>query len=399
MEELVRRSLLEHLRPRYHRSSKKEKGEIITEVVERLSVCRKRAIRLLAKQKAGRPKKSPARGRPSCYSDGEFQRALRLVWKETGYMCGRHLKVALPEWLPFIEAEYEAFPAEVRALLLQISAATIDRHLRPLKGAKGKCLTRAGSLKREEIPIQGNIWDITVPGFVEADSVAHCGGTTLGEFIWSIVLLDIATTWTEPRATWGKGAAGTLEAVKDAESSMPFELKGFDCDNGSEFMNLHFKRYFLDEKPKGKFQFTRSRAYHKNDQAHVEQKNYSIARRYLGYERLDFAELLPLVNRYYKEVLSPLINHFMPSFKLKNKEMLKSRFKRIYDLPKTPYMRVLESPHITEEQKTRLRAIHARLNPVRLMKEEKRMRKEIDLTLKRLRAAVPCAHGLHMPTQ
>lgn len=397
MKGLERRCLLEHLRPRYHRSSKKRKGEIITEVVERLSVCRKRAIRLLSKREVGRPAKPGVRGRPNRYGDSEFRSALKLVWKEAGYMCGRHLKEAIPEWLPFIERAHRSFEADVRRRLLRISAASIDRILKPYKELKGKSLTRSGSLLREQIPIQGNIWNVEIPGFMEADSVAHCGSSTLGEYIWSIVLTDIATTWTEPRATWGKGSAGVLDAVKDIERSLPFTLKGFDCDNGSEFLNQHFKRYFLDERPKGTFQFTRSRAYKKNDQAHVEQKNCSIARRYLGYDRLDCEGLLPLVQYYYCHIISPLINHFVPSLKLKDKVLQKSRFKRIYDKPKTPYARVMASPHVSQEKKEQLQAIHAKLDPVELVRQERKVRKEIDQLLRKLRSNKPCLHPIHIP--
>lgn len=342
----------------------------------------------MSRSECGRPRKPVRRGRPGKYQDQEFKNALRRCWRELNYICGRRAKAALPDWLGFIEEEYGAFSGDVRERLLTISAATIDRLLKPYKGQKGKSLTRNCGF-REEIPIQENIWDIQCPGFMEADTVAHCGGSTFGEYINTLNMVDIYTLWTEPRAVFGKGSNAVFDALIDIEANLPFPILGYDADNGGEVLNKHLYSYFRDERTqlgRPPVQVTRSREYKKNDQAHIEQRNDSVPRHYLGYERLDFAELIPLVNYYYAKVVSPLMNHFMPTFKLKNKIRVKSRTRRIYDKPVTPFSRVMLSEHVHKDLKDKLKEEHERLNPVKLRKEEIAIRKLIDTALKRLKA-------------
>jgi hypothetical protein len=299
-------------------------------------------------------------------------------------MCGRYLKQAIPEWLPAIEEEYGAFRDDVRARLLSISGSTIDRHLRPLKAEHGKTFTKSGGVIRGEIPVQGNIWDTHIPGYIECDTVAHCGGSMFGDFINSVTTVDIATTWTETRATWGRGSSGVLEQLKDVEASLPFSILGYDADNGGEVLNWHVIAYFRDRQvPVG---VTRARAYRKNDNCHVEQKNNSIARRYLGYERLDYQQILPLVNHYYKNILCPLLNHFYPTNKLLDKQLVNAKRKRFYDKPCTPYARVMASPDVEDIRKKQLKIIHDSLNPVQLRISEQKVRKQIDDAMKLFRS-------------
>ena len=156
-------------------------------------------------------------------------------------MCSRHLKAALPDWLPFIEKKGGAFTPEVRQLLLTISPATMDRLLQPHKAAKGRSLTRSGGF-RDEIPIQESSWDIQLPGYLEADTVAHCGGSTLGEYIYSLTMVDIATTWTETRSVFGKASWPIVRAIEDIEQHLPFAILGYDADNGTEVLNRHILR-------------------------------------------------------------------------------------------------------------------------------------------------------------
>lgn len=397
--ELEKRCIVETLRSRYRRARKGEKGEILTELCKRLSVGRKHAIRLLAAQSVGRPKNPTRRGRPSRYRDFEFIQALRLVWKTTKYMCGRHLKAAMHEWVPAIEEDRGAFSDSVRERLLVISAPTIDRILKPHKVTKGKSYTRSGGF-RDEIPIQESIWDIQVPGYMEADTAAHCGGSMHGEFINSFVMVDIATTWTEARAAFGRGSNSVFPALLSIEKAVPFELLGYDADNGGEVLNRQIYRYFHDERiAQGlpPVHVTRSREYRKNDNAHVEQRNNSVPRRWLGYERLDFQELTPLINYYYAAVVCPLMNHFYPSFKLHDKIRIKSRTRRVYKDPVTPYARVMASPYVSDERKRKLKAEHEALNPVTLSKEETRLRKRIDDAVKRLRAGQDASALLKPP--
>jgi hypothetical protein len=400
MESIKKRCLIEMLRVRYNRSRKKEKGEILEELGEQLGIGRKQAQRLLGAKEVGRPRNPLRRGRPSRYRDVEFIAALKLVWKTTKYMCSRHLRAAIPDWLPAIEAERGPFSESVRERLLAISAPTIDRALRPYKVIKGKTFTRSGGF-RDEIPIQENIWDIKVPGYLETDTVAHCGGSMLGEFVNSLTMVDVATMWTEVRAVFGRGSTPIVHAIEDIESALPFAILGYDADNGGEVLNQHVFRYFRDERiARGKppVQVTRSRAYRKNDNAHVEQRNNSVPRRWLGYERLPFTELVPLINYYYRDIICPMMNHFFPSFKLKDKVRIKSRTRRIYADPITPYARVMASPYVSKEQKKYLKAIHEKLNPVILGRLESTVRKKIDQELKRLRITAPLSYPSRAPS-
>ena len=377
-------SSIEVLKYRYRHFSKKQKGEVLEELEKQFSVDRKYIVRLLSRKKGGRPKNPIKTGRPSKYGDPDFQTALRKVWKITYYMCGRYLKIAMPDWLPSIEKKYGLFTADIHDRLLVISAATIDRYLRPLKSEHGKCFTRHGSVIRSEIPVQGNIWDISIPGYIECDTVAHCGGSMLGDFINSVTTVDIATTWTEVRGTWGRGSSGVFEQIKDIESSLPFTILGYDADNGGEVLNWHIINYFQNRKVP--VAVTRSRAYKKNDNAHVEQKNNTVPRRYLGYERLDCQNILPLVNHYYKDILCPLLNHFYPSNKLKDKQLVESKRKRFYDKPMTPYARVMQSTYVAQDEKDKLKAAHDSLNPVELRIQEQTVRKQIDTLMKQFRS-------------
>lgn len=375
------------LKERYRRGKKNQKGRILDEACGLLSLSRRQARRLLSPGEVGRPKKSGKGGRPGRYQDREFKDSLKIIWRITHYMCSRHLKAALPHWLPFIEQERGEFKQDVRERLLQVSAATIDRILKEHKALKGKGFTRNGGF-RDEIPIQKNVWDIKVPGFLETDTVAHCGGTMSGEFINSVVMVDIASIWTEARAVFGRGSTAVVEAIEDIENTLPFEILGYDSDNGTEVLNRHILRYFKEERierNRPPVQVTRSREYKKNDNAHVEQRNDSVARRWLGYERLEFKELVPLINYYYAEIVCPMMNHFFPSFKLQDKIRIKSRTRRVYQDPVTPYSRVMSSDDVPEARKAQLAIIHNNLNPVELMKQERLIRRRIDTALKRLR--------------
>ena len=385
--ELEKRCIIDMLRNRHRRCKKKQKGEIITELCEQLRVGRKHAIRLLSSDKVGRPKNPAKRGRPGKYQDKAFRDALRLVWKITRYPCGRVLKSAVPLWISAIEQEHGSFSPDIKQRLFAISPPTIDRILKPFKVEKGKSFTRSGGF-REEIPIQGNIWDIKIPGYMETDTAVMCGGSLLGEFINTLTMVDIASLWTETRALFGKGSNATFDVIRDIEHWLPFAILGYDADNGGEVLNRFLYEYFFTERlRKGlpPVQVTRSRAYHKNDNAHVEQRNDALVRKFLGYERLEFRELVPILNFYYAEVVCPLVNHFMPSFKLADKTPVGNRTRRVYKAPVTPYQRLLESPHLGNSQKLKLKMIHDSLNPVKLSSQERFLRKLIDESLRSLR--------------
>lgn len=398
MKGIEKRCILEHLRKQYQRGSKREKGKILDTVSESFGTCRRQARRLMMPMAIGRPTKPGKRGRPGRYQDMEFKAELRRVWRIMRHMCSRHLKAGIPDWLPAIE-EARAIRPDIRERLLSISAPTIDRILKPYKAVKGLTSTRSGGF-REEIPIQENIWDISVPGYIEADTVAHCGGSLQGEFINSFVSVDIATIWTEARAVFGKASGPIVSAIEDIEFNLPFSLLGYDSDNGTEMLNKHVLRYFTkerEERGKPMIQVTRSREYQKNDNAHVEQRNDSVARRYLGYERIDFKVLQSLIDYYYKYVVCPMINHFFPCFKLHQKVLVKSRKKRIYKDPATPYNRIMQSPHVSAREKEILSKLHQALNPVHLSNLEKKLRIQIDHALKTLRAGKDASRLIAVP--
>jgi hypothetical protein len=370
-----RHAYLEAVIERYLKASKKAKTAILDEFCQVCNYNRKYAIRLLNRQRK-RPKRRP--GRKPVYRSTEFLKALKRIWLVSDQMCSKRLVAAIPLWLPFYEHAYEKLSDKIENQLLSISAATIDRVLAPTRALtrrRGLCATKPGSLLRNQIPIRTHNWDITQPGFVEADTVAHCGNSLAGDFIWSLTLTDIHSGWTECRATWNNGATGVVKQIKDIEADLPFELQGFDCDNGSEFLNYHLVRYFTDHKPK--VNFTRSRPYKKNDNAHVEQKNWSHVRQLLGYDRLDNPKLVGLINNLYRNQWSRFQNHFRPTLKLMDKTRINSKYKKKYETPRTPYQRIIESPHISEKNKGALRKQHQALDPFKLKQQINRQLKAI----------------------
>jgi hypothetical protein len=357
-----RQAYLKAIRSRYWRGSKKTKAAILDEFCAVCGYHRKYAIRRLNQRAKAHETRRP--GRRPYYTSPELLPALKRIWFASDQMCSKKLKAAIPLWLPFYETVYKALPSETQEQLLSISAATIDRVLKPVRlvhGRKGLSGTRPGSLLKNQIPIRTHFWDVSQPGFMEADTVAHCGNSLAGSFIWSLTMTDIHTTWTESRATWDKGAQGVLAQIQDIEDRLPFALQGFDCDNGSEFLNYHLVRYFTNHP--SVTSFTRSRPYKKNDNAHVEQKNWSHVRQLFGYDRFEDRKILPLMNDLYANDWSLYQNHFCPSMKLLEKHRINSKYLKKYDAPQTPYQRVLASGHVTKEAKQRLKMVHHSLNP------------------------------------
>ena len=357
-----KRAYLEAIRGRYSKSGRAGKAAILDEFCAVCGFNRKYAIRLLGKP-PGRPERKP--GKKPVYDSPELLAVLRTIWLATDQMCSKKLKAAIPLWLPHFEAEDGKLAADLKALLLHLSAATIDRLLKPVKtqiGKKGLCGTKPGTLLKTQIPIRTHHWDITQPGFMEADTVAHCGNSLAGNFVWSLTLTDIHSSWTECRAVWNKGAMGIVAQIRDIEARLPFAIQGFDCDNGSEFLNHHLLRYFA----KRPVQFTRSRPYKKNDNAHVEQKNWSHVRQLLGYDRLEDPKLVDLINALYVNEWSLYQNHFCPTMKLQSKERLNSKYRKRYSVPQTPLQRLLDSPHVSQQNKKALKAVHQTLNPFKL---------------------------------
>jgi hypothetical protein len=283
-------------------------------------------------------------------------------------MCGKRLKEAMPLWLPHYDQAYGGLDEKIKEKLLSMSGSTIDRLLKTLRARYPKRLggTKPGTLLKHQIPIKTNQWNEDRPGFVEGDTVAHCGTSLMGNFVWSITVTDIYSGWTENAAMWNKGAHEAKNQIQGIEERLPFPLLGWDSDGGGEFLNYHLLAYFHErQKP---VQFTRSRAYHSCDNAHVEQKNWTHVRQLFGYYRFENMDAVPLMNDLYQNELSLLQNYFYPAMKIKDKIRVQSKMKKYYDKPKTPCQRLIESEHVTQEQKEKLKQIAESLNPFELRK-------------------------------
>jgi len=373
-----KKEYIEAINLRYKNASRHEKTVILDEFCATYKCHRKHAIRILTKFKRFTKPKPKKRGKRPVYQNDAIRTPLKKIWLAANLPCSKRLKAILPFWLAGYVETYGQLPLDVINALLTISHSTIDRILKPVRTqykTRGRSTTKPGTLLRKQIPIKTNQWDETRPGFLEADTVAHCGDSLSGMFVYTIDFVDIATGWTEQRAVWGKGESGVLEQIKHIEKTLPFPLLGFDSDNGSEFLNHHLLRHFAErEKP---VQFTRSRAYHKDDNAHVEQKNWTHVRQWLGYDRLDNPKVVPILNNLYAKEWRLFHNFFCPSVKLIAKERIGSKTIKRHDLPKTPYQRVLLSDHVDNSIKNSLSNQLEKLNPFLL-------RKAIDQKLKKV---------------
>jgi hypothetical protein len=287
---------------------------------------------------------------------------MKTIWLAAEQPCGKRLKAALELWLPHYEKREGALAPALRSRVLAASAATIDRLLAPCRvalGSRGRCGTRPGTLLRSQIPIRTEHWDVSGPGFIEADTVAHCGQSMAGEFCWSITATDVHTQWTETRAVPNRGQAAVAARIAQIEANLPFPILGFDTDNGGEFLNWHLVDYF----GKRKVGFTRSRAYHKNDNARVEQKNWTHVRQLVGYGRLEGEAVAELLDDLYHQEWSCFRNFFCPVMKHLRTETKGSRKRRIYDQPATPFARLKACPKADPAKIAPLEQLLATLDP------------------------------------
>src|SRR5437899_5808912 len=364
MSKPTRIELLRKLRRRYESAGAEHKRKLLDQAQELLGYHRKSAIRALRAPAVMRAAVILT-GRPVQYEPELLVPWLRPIWQATDFARGRRLVAMLPEWIPAYEQHERRMPAEVREKLLLASGRTLDRLLEPLRGqGSGRSLTRPGTLLRQQIPIRGSLWEEGKAGWLEVDTVALCGGSVAGEFVWMVDGVDYATTWVEVRAMWGRGRVGTLAALQDVEASLPFSLLGLDSDNGGEFLNHHVLKW-LQKRPQPVF-MTRSRPYKKDDNAHVEQKNWTHVRQCFGYERHDNPEVVAPINELVKGAYGQLLNYFHASLKLDRKERKGGRVQRLYGDAQTPLSRVLASAEVSEATKRRLRGHKAALNPFAL---------------------------------
>lgn len=370
-----KREYLQTIHGRYQRAGRMHKTRILDEFCAICGYHRKAALRLLNRPVL-RPRRRP--GPKPTYSPAMVLPPLKAIWLASDQLCSKLLKAALPEWLGFYEQAHGVLSPEVRQLLLAVSPAQIDRLLQPVRlryPRKGLAATRPGKLLRQHIPTRGGPPDTTMPGHLEADTVAHCGDTVAGNFIYSLTLTDLYSGWTENRALWNKSGQAIRDHLKALEGKLPFDLKSFHTDNGSEFLNWPLFQYLTGRQWRP-VAFTRSRAHRKNDNAHVEQKNWTHVRQLFGHDRFEQPELVGLMNELYTGEWSQFQNHFRPSFKLLSRDKRGSKTLRRYEVPQTPYARLLASPAITAKNKARLQAEHAQLNPFQLKKNlEQKLRR------------------------
>ena len=365
---MSRGSVLEYteaVRERYLKAGKKEKGRILDEFVLVTGYHRKAAIRLLHRDGSRRRKR---RGRQRRYGQ-EVVDALRKVWEASDRLCSKRLKPFLGELVRVMRQQGElAINAKVEAELSQMSAATIDRMLRPWRrmgGRRGFSTTKPGSLLKNSIPIRTFAdWQENKPGFMEVDLVAHCGESSEGFYLNTLCAVDVASGWLECMGVWGKGQERVGAAVHRVRQRLPLPLLGLDSDNGSEFINQHLYRYCQREG----IAFTRSRSYKKNDSCHVEQKNGNVVRRVVGYDRYSSWAALERLNMVY-DCLRLYVNFFQPVMKLVTKTRHGAKVHKVYDEARTPYQRLLESSVLTEAKRRELAAVYHGLNPVMLLKQ------------------------------
>jgi hypothetical protein len=361
LKTISRDEQLERLRRRYGGRGAEGKSLILDELCEHYGYHRKHAIRLL--NGTAMPRKSPP-GPQRQYEP--ITEVVGRIWMAGEQPCGKRLAQMLPLWLPHYQRRYGKLLPAQRNLSDQISPATLDRLLAPLrsKHLRGLSGTKPGSLLRQQIPIQGEVWNEKRAGFLEADSVAHCGSSLAGSFVWSLTYTDIASTWTSGRAVWNRGATGVLEQTRQVEQSLPFSLLGLDFDNGGEWLNWHLIRYLQERS--APVRVTRSRPYHSDDNAHVEQKNWMWPRQLLGYGRLEDPHLIDPINQVYQHVWGPLQNFFLPSMKLMEKQRMGSRWRRKHDKPQTAYQRLLKMDVLSAKKKRDLRDQFESLDPFQL---------------------------------
>ncbi len=356
----LRRAYLIEIRLRYQKSTKKKKGLILDEFCEVSKLSRKHAIKILNGKLNPRIKKP---GPKSKYQRDDVIFALKELWELMNKMCSKKMRVAFMDWLPYYKAS-----EGVKVLLLSMSPSTIDRLLKPYRSPlkKGLSSTKANAIKNR-IPLKLLDGDITIPGYIEGDTVAHCGNSLSGEFANTLTLTDLASGWTENRVLWTKIALQVMAKLKEVESRLPFPIIGFASDNGTEFLNEELEDYFKNRA--APVNMVRRRPYKKNDNAHVEQKNWTHVRQLFGYDRIEDVELIPLMNEIYQAYWNPLQNFFTPVLKLSSKERIGGRVKKKYDEPKTPYKRLIESTYVELESKEKLRNQFYTKNPIFLKKQ------------------------------
>lgn len=371
----ARREMLSSIQDKYKTVNGNLKNKMLDGFIAATGYDRKYAIKLLNNKIPQSDNFIKKKGKPAYY-DKSVVKVLEMIWHASNQICSKRLVPFLPEFVSSLERYgHLSISDTIRGKILSISPATFDRLLRKerIKVKNDLCTTKPGSLLKNQITIRSFAdWNEEKPGFFEADLVAHCGEMVKGTFLNTLVMTDIITTWTECIPLLRKSADDVILGLDTASKLLPFEILGFDVDNGCEFINYDV----LDYCEQNNITFTRSRAYRKNDQAHVEEKNGSIVRRLIGYERYENESAWETLSQLYA-VLRLYINFFQPSLKLLNKIRKGSKTIKRYDTAKTPYQRVIESKHIEQQAKDKLTAQYNSLDPIALLEQIKKLQQQL----------------------
>jgi len=378
MSHSAKKEYLAIKKKKYEGASREEKSRILDEVQEVLGMHRKSIIRAFARR---RQTPRPRAGRPPIYGP-EIVKPLKNIWRFARQPCSKRLVEVIRIWMPYYDDYFEALDMQIQEKLLAMSAATIDRLLSPVRPKTPR--SRSGqslNALKGQIPIRRTFDQVPGPGYMEVDTVAHCGGSMRGVFLWSISYVDIWSGWTENRALWNRNQRQVVKQTKAVELALPFYLQGFDTDNGPEFINnglFNFLRKRTDP-----IEFTRARAYRKNDNAHVEQRQFTHVRQLLGYDRIDYKALLADINDLYENTWRLYQNLFLPSMQLEAKWRDGSKIHRRHSSPQTPCERLLQCDEIDEDVKAHLRELRDTLNPFELYDEIERKLHNIFRRLRR----------------
>lgn len=361
----ARKELLHSFRERYRASSWKDRVKLVDGFIAATGYDRKYALKLLNREEQAPRIQQRTRGREY---DDEVKQVLVTLWKAANQICSKRLHPFIPELLSALErCGHLSLPDKVKERILRISPASIDRLLRSEKAqaSTGISTTRSGSLLKRHIPVRTFAdWNEARPGFFEADLVAHCGDKAEGAFLHTLVLTDISSGWTEFAALLRRSDHDVISALDSFRSEMPIPLLGLDTDNGTEFINYQLLGYCRQNS----ITFTRGRAYKKNDQAHVEEKNGSIIRRLIGYDRYVGVEACRDLAALYA-ALRLFVNFFQPSLKLIEKCRDGGNTRKKYDKAMTPQRRLLASPHVADLKKQELESMYMSLDPLVLLRE------------------------------
>ena len=356
---------------RYKKGSKAEKTKMLSEAESVTKLTRKHLVRLLKLSKEKILKKKSS-GRPKKYPVDLLLPHIQFLWVQMERISAKRMKEAYSDWLPVYKEP--TFTQELRLMVERMSISTLERILRQIRKSqtpsKGLTITKCPArYMKNKVALNTFENKIEKPGFFQSDTVGHCGTTTAGQYIHSVTFTDIFSAWTENRAIWAKQGHEVRKVFTKLEQELPFKIIAINTDNGSEFLNTPVLAFTKNADGSERIIFTRSRPYHKNDSCFVEQKNFTHVRELFGYERFEDPRLVEMMNEIYRDYWNPLLNFFIPTFKLKEKFRVGSRIVKKYDRPQTPYTRLINSSHLTPEQKGKLMERKKALNPFKLKAE------------------------------